>query len=78
MRGLIVARVVTSGCADCTLVARIAYLNRTDFDGDSTVWRNMESWHKNAPPASGGIHRNCENERSGWWPSRTRDAAPRS
>ena len=25
MRGLIVARVVTSGCADCTLVARIAY-----------------------------------------------------
>ena len=49
---------------------QVARLNRPDSGGDSIVWRNMESWHKNALPASGGIHRNCENERSGWWPRR--------
>jgi hypothetical protein len=30
----------------------------------------MESWHKNATPASAGIHANCESERSGSWPRR--------
>ncbi len=36
-------------------------LNRTDFDGDSSSWRNMESWQtRTAPPAGerarGSIH----------------------
>jgi hypothetical protein len=33
-------------------------VNRTDFGGDSIVWRNMESWQTTATTASGGIHLN--------------------
>lgn len=32
-------------------------VNRTDFSGDSIVWRNMESWQRATPSVYGGTHR---------------------
>ena len=51
-------------------------VNRPDFGGDSSSWRNMESWQTRPAAAlghrpRGSIHPSSDRERSGWSSSRS-------